>query len=138
MRKTLNPILILPLLAAVVAAAGPAAAQDPGAGARSYAAFCAGCHGAGGKGDGPVAELLTLPPPDLTRLAAGNGGRFPVAEVVFRIDGRAPLTAHGSPMPPFGGMFAGEEAALRTGAGQPVLTTRPIADLVAFLEGLQR
>lgn len=124
-------------LAATLAATLPAAAQDASAGARSYAAFCAACHGETGRGDGPVATLLTLPPPDLTVLAARNGGTFPVAEVVYRIDGRVPLSAHGSPMPPFGGMFAGEDAALKTAAGQPVLTSRGIADLVAYLEALQ-
>jgi len=117
--------------------AGAAAAQEAAAGARTYATFCASCHGAEGRGDGPVASLLTVPATDLTTLAARNGGVFPVAEVVFRIDGRAPLTAHGSPMPPFGGMFAGADAALKTAAGQPVLTSRTIADLVAYLEGLQ-
>lgn len=126
------------LAAAAAALPAPAAAQDAAAGARTYATFCASCHGATGRGDGPVAELLTVPAPDLTTLAAGNGGVFPVAEVVFRIDGRAPLTAHGSPMPPFGGMFAGEDAALRTAAGQPVMTSRTIVELVAFLEGLQQ
>lgn len=117
--------------------AGAAAAQDAAAGARTYATFCASCHGAAGTGDGPVASLLTVPATDLTTLAARNGGTFPVAEVVFRIDGRAPLTAHGSPMPPFGGMFAGEDAALKTASGQPVLTSRAIADLVAFLQQMQ-
>ena len=117
--------------------AGLAAAQDAAAGGRTYATFCASCHGAAGQGDGPVAGLLTVPATDLTTLSARNGGVFPVAEVVFRIDGRAPLTAHGSPMPPFGGMFAGEDAALKTAAGQPVLTSRAIADLVAFLQQLQ-
>ena len=117
--------------------AGLAAAQDAAAGGRTYATFCASCHGAAGRGDGPVASLLTVPAADLTTLSARNGGVFPVAEVVFRIDGRAPLTAHGSPMPPFGGMFAGAGAALKTAAGQPVLTSRAIADLVAFLQQLQ-
>lgn len=124
-------------LALAQSVAGAAAAQDAAAGARTYATFCANCHGAAGRGDGPVASLLTVPATDLTTLAARNGGTFPVAEVVFRIDGRAPLTAHGSPMPPFGGMFAGEDAALKTGSGQPVLTSRTIADLVAFLQQIQ-
>ena len=134
MRRIIPPALAL---IAAQGVAGAAAAQDAAEGARTYATFCASCHGTGGTGDGPVASLLTVPATDLTTLAARNGGTFPVAEVVFRIDGRAPLTAHGSPMPPFGGMFAGADTALRTGAGQPVLTSRVIADLVAYLEGLQ-
>lgn len=119
------------------ALATPAQAQDAAAGAATYATLCAACHGATARGDGPVADLLTVPPPDLTGLAARNGGRFPVMEVIYRIDGRAPIKAHGSPMPPFGGMFEGQDAMMKTEAGQPVLTSRGIVDLVAYLQGVQ-
>jgi len=122
---------------ALAALAAPATAQDPEAGAQTYATLCAACHGEAARGDGPVADLLTVPPPDLTRLAERNGGRFPVMEVVYRIDGRAPIKAHGSPMPPFGGMFEGQEAVMKTEAGQPILTSRGIVDLVAYLQGMQ-
>jgi mono/diheme cytochrome c family protein len=38
-------------------------------------AYCASCHGADGKGDGPMAKSLKVKPADLTRIAARNGGR---------------------------------------------------------------
>jgi DMSO reductase family type II enzyme heme b subunit len=57
----------------LVAAAGTlgpraAAAQagDPAQGKRVYEIRCAGCHGTGGKGDGPAAELLVPRPRDFT------------------------------------------------------------------------
>lgn len=128
----------IPLAVALALAAPlPAIAQNPEAGAQTFATFCAACHGETARGDGPVASLLTLPPPDLTRLAERNGGTFPLIEVIYRIDGRAPIAAHGSPMPPFGGMFEGQDATMKTPAGQPVLTTRTIVDLVAYLESVQ-
>lgn len=115
-----------------------AGAQDAEQGAGYYAAYCATCHGPGGEGDGPTAELMTLVPTDLTRLAAGNDGVFPVARVVRRIDGRDPVLAHGSPMPVFGAFFeTAQDVPLKTGAGQPLLTSVPVADLAAYLESLQ-
>ena len=132
--------MIRPTAAALaLALAGPLAAQegDPEAGQQSFAVFCATCHGPAAGGDGPSAEILTVAPPDLTRLSADNGGSFPLLRVVTRIDGRDPLLAHGAPMPVFGPFFEGEPAALATPAGQPVLTSQPIADLVAWLRSVQ-
>jgi putative copper resistance protein D len=40
--------------------------QSIAVGAELYAQHCAGCHGQHGRGDGPVAQDLQPPPPDLT------------------------------------------------------------------------
>ncbi|MFN5724539.1 MAG: hypothetical protein ACK47O_12100, partial [Betaproteobacteria bacterium] len=40
------------------------------------------------KGRGPVAGFLTKNPPDLTLLARGNGGVFPMDRLYRAIDGR--------------------------------------------------
>jgi mono/diheme cytochrome c family protein len=122
---------------AAAAMAGPAAAADAEAGRETYERYCASCHGIEATGSGPMRPVLTVKPTDLTALSAGNEGVFPLARVVKRIDGRDPLVAHGSPMPVYGDFFEGEDVALKTPAGQPVLTSRPVADLVAYLEGLQ-
>lgn len=122
------------LVAGVV---GPVAAQDAGAGRALYERYCATCHGLDAKGRGPMAPALVLQPTDLTALAAGNGGLFPVERVVKRIDGRDPLVAHGSPMPVYGDFFEGEDTALRAETGQPMMTSRPVAELVDYLRGLQ-
>lgn len=103
-----------------------------------YTRYCATCHGIDARGDGPMASVLILQPADLTALAAGNDDIFPVARVVMRIDGRDPLVSHGSPMPLFGEFFEGSSVALRAPNGQPVFTSQPVADLVAYIEELQQ
>lgn len=125
-------------VAVIIAMTGAAEAQDTRAGAEIFSRYCTACHGADGTGSGPMRRVLTLDPPDLTRLAAGNGGVFPRARVIWRIDGRDPLLAHGNEMPVYGDLFAGRYLAIRSETGEVVRSTQPMADLVAYLEGLQR
>jgi mono/diheme cytochrome c family protein len=125
------------LSVALVLLAGPAAAQEAGAGADIYLRACAACHGMDARGDGEMAAVLTIAPPDLTALAARNGGVFPVARAAARIDGRDPLLAHGGAMPVFGDWLEGEETVIRSEAGQPVMVGRALADLLAFLAAIQ-
>ena len=54
------------LLAAYPMPLAPAAAPDVQVGARLYAAECAGCHGAAGRGDGPLAQALEPKPTAFT------------------------------------------------------------------------
>ncbi|WP_343116792.1 cytochrome c [Ostreiculturibacter nitratireducens] len=124
-------------LAALAAAPLPAAAQDAETGGELFYEYCAGCHGADARGTGPVAEILSVETPDLTRLSERNGGTFPVSFVVHRIDGRHPLLAHGGEMPVFGRHFEGMDAPIKSETGQPIMTSRPIVDLVTWLESLQ-
>ncbi|WP_223412830.1 c-type cytochrome [Roseovarius aestuarii] len=112
-------------------------AQDIRAGEETYLRYCATCHGLDASGHGPMRSVLTVQPADLTRLTAENGGVFPLFRVVQRIDGRDPLVAHGSPMPIYGDLFEGRDTSLKTDAGQPVMTSRPVADLVAYIRTLQ-
>jgi mono/diheme cytochrome c family protein len=131
---------------AVVAAAlggtawaeGEATVGDAGAGKALYEAHCAVCHGLEAKGNGPMAPVLLVQPADLTTLIARHGGVFPLERVAARIDGRDPLVSHGSDMPIYGAFFEGSDVALRTDAGQPLLTSQPIADLVAWLRTIQK
>ena len=116
----------------------PAAADgDAATGAALYDRYCAACHGAQADGMGPMRAVLTVQPTDLTALAAANDGVFPMERVVKRIDGRDPLVAHGSQMPVYGDFFDGDGASLRSESGQPVITSTPVADLVAYLQDLQ-
>lgn len=64
-------------------------------GAGYYRSYCASCHGLSGKGDGPVANVLTARPADLTRLRDDAGGEFPLDRVARSIDGRTQVEAHG-------------------------------------------
>ena len=118
---------------------GPAAAQDPDVGRALYHTHCATCHGLEAQGDGPMAGVLLIPPPDLTGLSLRHGGTFPLERVVTRIDGRDPLVSHGSPMPVYGDFFEGVfDVPMKTPGGQPVLTSQPVVDLVAWLREIQR
>lgn len=114
----------------------PAAAQDAGEGETLFMQFCATCHGVEGRGDGPMAPVLTLQPVDLTQLSKREGG-FPDFTVIARIDGRDPLVAHGSPMPVYGPFFEGAGVAHVLPDGQRVITSQPILDLLAFIKELQ-
>lgn len=42
-------------------------------GATIYQAYCASCHGATARGDGRASGMLSVPVPDLTRIAARDG-----------------------------------------------------------------
>jgi mono/diheme cytochrome c family protein len=75
-------------------------------GAVMYEQYCGACHGANGKGGGPAAVSLKVPPPDLTMLAKRHDDKFPydyVSKVLLFGPG---TTAHGSPsMPTWGPIF---------------------------------
>ncbi|XDA97514.1 cytochrome c [Sulfitobacter sp. LCG007] len=124
-------------LALALWCASMAQAQDTAAGQALFARHCATCHGEEARGNGPMAPALLLQPTDLTRLAAGNSGVFPVMRVVMRIDGRDPLVSHGSPMPVYGEFFEGDVASIKAETGQPIMASRPVIDLVHYLQELQ-
>ncbi|MGV6805241.1 MAG: c-type cytochrome [Ruegeria sp.] len=124
------------LVAGAALAASGAAAQDAEAGAKLYLHHCATCHGLDATGHGPMAGVLVIQPTNLKTLS-GTDGVFPTARVVKRIDGRDPLVSHGSPMPVYGPYFEGQDTAIKTDQGQPILTSKPIVDLVAYLKTLQ-
>jgi Cytochrome C oxidase, cbb3-type, subunit III len=81
---------------AVTLSAGPAISQQEDLGRAEYISSCAACHGADGKGNGPIASQLVKQPSDLTSLAKQNGGVFPVESVYQIIDGRTEVASHGS------------------------------------------
>lgn len=95
-------LLSLPILAAGAVAAQ---AQEVDVGAGLYDYYCAYCHGTDAKGDGTLARFLKIAVPDLTGLAAGNGGAFPMLDVIHLLDGTREDRLHGGPMPDFGPMF---------------------------------
>lgn len=68
--------------------------------------YCAVCHGAEAKGNGPAASALTKAPADLTKISARNGGTFPAVRVKRYIQGVDTVAAHGTrDMPMWGDLF---------------------------------
>jgi mono/diheme cytochrome c family protein len=125
------------LLMMLALVAGPAVAQDPVRGAELFAGHCAACHGPAAEGDGPMAAVLAVAPPDLTALAAGEGGTFPLERVVRSIDGRTMILSHGGPMPLFGMMLGGEAAVIDADDGTPVITKAAVLDIAEWLLAMQ-
>jgi mono/diheme cytochrome c family protein len=79
---------------------------SPASGQEMYTAYCAVCHGTDGKGAGPAASALKVPPTDLTTLSKNNGGKFPDMKVLSTISGKSGVPAHGSrEMPVWGSLF---------------------------------
>jgi len=103
-----------------------------------YADNCAQCHGAGGKGDGPMSRSLLKAPPDITGLTRANGGVFPQVYVMGVIDGYTRRADPHSVMPEFGGdLQAGDLVMVNTGDGIITPTPERLVALAAYLEGLQ-
>lgn len=126
----------LALAAVAVVAAETAVAQVVDHGAQLYARHCATCHGADGKGDGPMTRMMTVPVPDLTRLGAESGGAFPMLQVIHIIDGRNGLLSHGGPMPVFGAVFA-EESSAGSSLTEVLESRGRILSIAYYLESIQ-
>ena len=110
-----------------LASFGSVSAQDadPEAGRNLFVSYCSQCHGFDATGVGPMAELLAIATPDLTTLAATNGGVFPTEAVAKKIDGRAPVLAHGGDMPLLGTFFdTGTSVAIRMPDGQSMIMSQ--------------
>lgn len=116
--------------------AGIASAQ--GAGEAEYMQACASCHGAGGTGDGPLAELMTVPVPDLTMISAGNDGVFPMLSVIQVIDGRTGVRGHGYPMPVWGDRFETEASDMAGPYGAELMVRGRVLALATYLESIQQ
>ncbi|MGE4092734.1 MAG: cytochrome c [Candidatus Binatia bacterium] len=105
------------------------------AGKPSYEQNCAVCHGAGGKGDGPAMNLLTVKPADLTKITARNNGTFPFWKIYRIIDGREELKGHGQKdMPIWGAEFRAEAGG---GAAVESQVRGRILELVYYLQSIQ-
>lgn len=85
-------------------------AENPSSGEYLFKRYCAVCHGNDLKGNGPAPPPFQDVPPDLTKLAQRNGGKFPDAFVIEVLRHGVVLPAHGpAEMPDWGPEFrAGE------------------------------
>ena len=101
-RGTILSVAALVVMLAVAAGTMKGRAEETPQKA-TYLKYCSACHGAEGKGDGVVAQLMRPKPTDLTQIAKQHGGEFPTLRVMQLIDGRETVRAHGdSDMPVWG------------------------------------
>lgn len=77
-------------MVALVGLGSQALSQDTDAGRANFMAYCAECHGADGKGNGPQGAKLKTKPADLTLLAKKNKGAYNPGPIFQIIDGRQP------------------------------------------------
>ncbi len=103
------------------------------AGRASFRAYCAGCHGKEGKGDGPAVEYMTVPPADLTQVTKRHG-QFPEEAIYERIDGSDVVDDNESKnMPHWGNIWRG----MNPDWESPQDIRERIDELVAFIKSIQ-
>ena len=111
----------------------PVKPTSAASGEQMFNTYCAVCHGKDGKGNGPAAEALKVPPPDLTVLAKNNKGSYPSLKVSAVIRGEQTLAAHGSKdMPVWGSLF------WKMSQGHESEVQQRIANLNKYVEGMQQ
>ncbi len=116
------------LIAAQAAATEQEVVRD---GKTEYDEHCVACHGEKAKGDGRMAEILTIKPANLTEISKRNGGAYPFWQVYFTIEGTVPVRGH-LYMPDWGTRFKGDESK----PGYPPAYLR-ILTLTHYLETIQ-
>jgi Cytochrome c. len=110
---------------------GPAPRVQSMEGADTFQAYCAVCHGARAKGDGPASAALRTRPADLTTIAKRHSGKFSASDVEATIVGQDVMTSHGSrDMPIWGPVF--QSLAPDTSFSKLRLT-----NLVGYLKSIQ-
>jgi mono/diheme cytochrome c family protein len=110
----------------------PVVPPDIASGKLTYEDYCAACHGADGRGQGPVASALKTPPANLRTLAIRHDGKFPEDYVTRVVRSGGPIPGHGSSeMPIWGPVFSmlenGDELGVR----------RRIKNLCNYLASIQ-
>ncbi len=84
----------------------PIEKTDPTNGKAMFTSYCAPCHGADARGNGPAAGALKTQPTDLTGLAKSHNGKYPDNHIVSILRFGTDVRAHGSAaMPVWGQIF---------------------------------
>jgi len=101
-------------------------------GKQMFEQYCAACHGLDGKGSGPAATAMKVPPTDLTQLTKKHGGKYPDNSVASVLKfGNGP-GAHGSAdMPVWGPLLKSLDKYHDTTEQQR------ISNIVNYIETLQ-
>jgi mono/diheme cytochrome c family protein len=104
----------------------------PVSGKQMFTSYCAPCHGADGRGNGPVASELKEKPADLTAIARNNGGKFPSSHIATVLDYGMEIPAHGSSQMPVWGPVLG-----RMDKQHPDQRLLRISNLSQYLRSIQ-
>lgn len=101
---------------------------------------CTSCHGKTARGDGPLANKLDRPVPDLTMISERNEGVFPMAKVLSTIDGYTRRLREGDLiMPEFGiDLQAGPLVNFDSGDGIATPTPSRLIAIAEYLRSIQR
>ena len=127
--RSLGFLVVVILLGAVAVAAQQA--EMIARGKVTYRIYCQNCHGDAAKGDGRVAQWLTVKPADLTRITKANKGTFPFDRIYRVIDGREEVAGHGMrDMPIWGQVF------IETSGSEDQVRGK-ILQLIEFLKSIQ-
>lgn len=129
-------------IAAVAGLAATGAEAQQNVGKQEYMVACAGCHGETAKGDGPLAGLLKINTPDLTKMTERHGGEFPFEYAVWMIDGRKLIRVHGTAdMPVWGDRYMASataaEASTETPETRELIVRGRVLSLVDYLASIQ-
>lgn len=111
----------------------PMKQTSPASGKEMFTQYCAACHGADAKGDGPAASALKTAPADLTTLAKrSEDGKYPRDRVANLLRTGSGVAAHGSSdMPTWGPLFHSLDP------NHDITVQQRIKNLNDYLEALQ-
>ncbi len=122
---------------------GLSVAHAQATGQLEYENQCAVCHGARGRGDGPLAKTLAHKASDLTILAANNNGVLPEQYIFDIVDGKKFVSAHVKREMPIWGNRLADQAIYFLGrnaskAEKRKFVERRIRQLISYIGTLQR
>lgn len=110
----------------------PIKPTSPASGKEMYAQYCAPCHGADAKGNGPAASAMKTPPTDLTQLTKKHNGKYPADLVASVLKfGNGPASHGSADMPVWGPLLQSLDKY------QDAVVQQRISNLVTYVESLQ-
>jgi len=122
-------LCVAPSLRAAEALDRAAAAK----GRTTYVRYCVSCHGPAGKGDGPLANDLKVPVPDLTTMATRAGGQYPYDRVIGIVRSGEIVRGHGTAdMPAWGDVFK------KTTGTEEATTGAAVRNLAQYVWSIQQ
>jgi mono/diheme cytochrome c family protein len=114
----------------------PVQQTSAASGKQMYTTYCAACHGADARGNGPAAQAMKVPPVDLTTLSKRNGGVFPSAHVSAVLQFGVENPAHGTAdMPVWGDLMQTLQSGSRDSS---VGVHQRISNLSDYLKTIQK